>query len=539
MASKTFANLVLNIEANSAELTKGLKQANSSIDISGKKASSFGKLLDDTFKNASKSIGQIIPGFSSFTSALGIAAKATNGLTVATNLFSKALISSGIGAIIVAIGVALAALISYFKNTKSGADAFNKAMSGIKAVIDTLMHRFNLLGEAVSLIMQGKFKEAGQKAKEAFSGLKDEIKENYELGRKYAERENALKKKQIDFKRKEVDYELQISEAKLIASDKSKSEVERQQAITTAIKLQKELGAEKAEIAKEEYELQTSINALGDNKYEDDEKEAELYAAMVAAKTEEADRLKELIAMNNEISDAAKRKLEAEQKTLEVLQKELELLKEQNQVRGVGPTGLSVGPNEGKDELRESSIPQLDETKNALEDFANSFSLFDSMSDPFGFLVDSLNHLSGALAEGADSFKEYAKSVGNAIRDIISAYLAEAVASMISNAINAAGWTGALALAAAPALIAAGTGIVKTAFNTLVPEFASGTNYAPGGLALVGERGPELVNLPRGAQVYNNNLTRGMMGGGEVRFIIEQDKLVGILGDYNKKNIYF
>jgi hypothetical protein len=31
--------------------------------------------------------------------------------------------------------------------------------------------------------------------------------------------------------------------------------------------------------------------------------------------------------------------------------------------------------------------------------------------------------------------------------------------------------------------------------------FASGTNFAPGGLSLVGERGPELVNLPRGAQV--------------------------------------
>lgn len=34
-----------------------------------------------------------------------------------------------------------------------------------------------------------------------------------------------------------------------------------------------------------------------------------------------------------------------------------------------------------------------------------------------------------------------------------------------------------------------------------LPGFAAGTNSAPGGLALVGEQGPELVNLPRGAQV--------------------------------------
>src|SRR5690606_38930943 len=45
-----------------------------------------------------------------------------------------------------------------------------------------------------------------------------------------------------------------------------------------------------------------------------------------------------------------------------------------------------------------------------------------------------------------------------------------------------------------------------------IPGLASGTNYAPGGLALVGERGPELVNLPRGSQVIPNH----KLGGGGV-----------------------
>lgn len=35
-----------------------------------------------------------------------------------------------------------------------------------------------------------------------------------------------------------------------------------------------------------------------------------------------------------------------------------------------------------------------------------------------------------------------------------------------------------------------------------VPRYATGTDYHPGGLAVVGESGPELVNLPRGARVY-------------------------------------
>lgn len=49
---------------------------------------------------------------------------------------------------------------------------------------------------------------------------------------------------------------------------------------------------------------------------------------------------------------------------------------------------------------------------------------------------------------------------------------------------------------------------LKLGFNG-IPGFANGTNYAPGGLAMVGERGPELVNLPRGSQVIPNNQLRG------------------------------
>lgn len=37
-----------------------------------------------------------------------------------------------------------------------------------------------------------------------------------------------------------------------------------------------------------------------------------------------------------------------------------------------------------------------------------------------------------------------------------------------------------------------------------IPGFATGTSYAPGGFARVGENGPEVVALPRGSQVYPN-----------------------------------
>jgi hypothetical protein len=55
-----------------------------------------------------------------------------------------------------------------------------------------------------------------------------------------------------------------------------------------------------------------------------------------------------------------------------------------------------------------------------------------------------------------------------------------------------------------------------------IPGFATGTNFAPGGLAVVGEQGPELVNLPRGSKVFNANKTAQMMqGGGGVSISID------------------
>lgn len=46
-----------------------------------------------------------------------------------------------------------------------------------------------------------------------------------------------------------------------------------------------------------------------------------------------------------------------------------------------------------------------------------------------------------------------------------------------------------------------------------IPGFANGVRNFGGGLAVVGEQGPELVNLPKGADVFTNQESRQMVGG--------------------------
>lgn len=57
-------------------------------------------------------------------------------------------------------------------------------------------------------------------------------------------------------------------------------------------------------------------------------------------------------------------------------------------------------------------------------------------------------------------------------------------------------------------------GTIKSAFA--LPKFASGTNYANGGLAIVGEKGPELLNIPTGTKIFSNNETKRILNSSNI-----------------------
>lgn len=65
-----------------------------------------------------------------------------------------------------------------------------------------------------------------------------------------------------------------------------------------------------------------------------------------------------------------------------------------------------------------------------------------------------------------------------------------------------------------------------------IPAYASGTSFHPGGLALVGEKGPELINLSRGASVINNNTTTQLFNNGATEALL--GTLIGEVANLNK-----
>jgi phage-related protein len=130
-----------------------------------------------------------------------------------------------------------------------------------------------------------------------------------------------------------------------------------------------------------------------------------------------------------------------------------------------------------------------------------------------GDQTQTVSHLwSNTLKPALETVSSFITSTAAPVMDTLSS-AARAVSSAISGiggvVESAIAWLNKLASAirSIPSMPSFGGGGGGT------PGYASGTTFAPGGMAWVGERGPELVNLNRGAQVYTAAQSARMAGG--------------------------
>lgn len=117
---------------------------------------------------------------------------------------------------------------------------------------------------------------------------------------------------------------------------------------------------------------------------------------------------------------------------------------------------------------------------------------------------DNAGEVETANVRIAKSFKDMANETVSRLQDLVGAIKGGGFLDILGAVINIGLQLGSVG--------AFGKG-VQTKINA-IPAHAAGTSFAPGGVSLVGERGPELVNLPRGSQVIPNHALRG--GGGVV-----------------------
>lgn len=120
---------------------------------------------------AGKTLGEWVNQAREFAQRISAGARATEGATLVTRIFSTALKATGIGLVIAAV----AALIGYFTRFQSGIDKVNQVLSATGAVISTLIDRAAKFGSAVLKLFSGDFAGAANDAKAAVVGIGDAL----------------------------------------------------------------------------------------------------------------------------------------------------------------------------------------------------------------------------------------------------------------------------------------------------------------------------------------------------------------------------
>lgn len=167
---------------------------------------------------------------------------AQKGLTTALNLTSAAfkvlkvaIISTGIGALVIALG----SLLSYFTKTQAGIELASKAMAGLGAVVNVIIDRLSKIGSALVNLFKGNFKQAANDMKGAFKGVGDEMEREVKLAIQLKEALNQIEKQEITLSMRRASNKAQIEELKKISNDTTKSIGERTAAAQKAYELEK------------------------------------------------------------------------------------------------------------------------------------------------------------------------------------------------------------------------------------------------------------------------------------------------------------
>lgn len=510
------------------ELNKAIDENNKTIkenaDVALKQKMNIGNYAS-ALEGLTGQFGINISAMKSFGESFKTGYAATKLATGGVWSFTSALIASGIGAIVVAIGVAFAAVMVAVKRLQPVMDAFNVIMAQIGAVLTVLLDRFAKFGQALISIFKGEFKEGAKQMQESWAGIGDQInnatkaaKEHEQMLQrlKEAEGQNAItiaknnaaleeqrnimkdqlktKQERIDAAQKVIDLEkenLKIRQealkneilSEVSAGDMAKAQELLNNAIETGVAIKAEdIGATNTN-REEQVELNKKIADYINLQSESQRKLGEVTAqksGLVKQINEEERKAHEDSIKRIKEADAARlkeletiRAIEAERSSM--LQKSVEMrITDAKSEQEIENARAAYREQIGTNELAVRSA--TDQAKRDA-DAANAESAKaseEARARATAASVDAMYQESLAATENAQTVQEASKGVLNTLRNEIKARLAQALASQIAKVITKVPFPFNVAAAAA-----AGAAL-NLMFNKLVPTFATGTDSAPG-----------------------------------------------------------
>lgn len=471
-------NLKARFGVDSADFKKGLKDGEKAVDdfkdgagsALDKFASMFGlnmSAVTDALGTATKSLnflGQSITGL----------ATGANKAAVAFKLMKTVLISTGIGALVVALG----SLVAYFQKSGEGADKFAKILAQVKSVVNNVIDRLAIFGKGIFEIATGKFKQGWETMRGAFKDIGTEIKEDWKASGQLADAWDALEERERDLNVTISERKAKAEELRLLAKEETEDQKKKLSLVQQAESLLKSAFADEVKLAKDRYELTKRQIALQSSDPTD----------------EQLKEIRDLeTAVNDKIAEQSKalRGMIRERATALAFVKE-EAALEEAKAKNLGITKATIDnikiPNLAADlsnqlapmtELYKTTLPAIGEALSKLPGIMSivgvSFQSFatqakavtvdisDALNSTFEGMAVNIGEFFGALATGDANAADFGKMIISTFADmaiqvgkiVISAALAVAG---IDKALKIPGaWP--VALAAGIALVAIGSAV--------------------------------------------------------------------------------
>ena len=308
------------------------------------------KEMDASIGNYQRNVGNYEAAFTKGLSGIAEQVQALgNPLAVAKNgvlalgKAMKALIANPVGAVIMAIVVAIKALKKGFEQSETASNSLKRAFSALQPIMNAISNVFTGFAKIVGSIAENAIPAlvtALQKAGEWMVTLlnkigivSDEKLEAYKRGieaqkeaikttQELTNREIALTERRRKFQVEEAKTEMEVAELKSKAADKDKySAKEREKFLNDAIAKERVINNEKLALVQEEYDIMKKRSELTDNDAATNDALAEAEARLYNTKREYYAKEKELVAQKvaagKELSDAEKKRLEESKKNAE------------------------------------------------------------------------------------------------------------------------------------------------------------------------------------------------------------------------------
>lgn len=321
--------VVVDVKADTSKLDKALQDAE--------------KSMEDLGEAGEKALGGLDQLTGGLASGLLKSVAGARSLIQGMGLLKVALISTGIGAIVVAVG----SLAAYFTQTADGAKLLERGMNLLSATFNVVLDRVAQLGKAIVEFFSGDFQKAFETASAAVKGIGDEIREETKAMDGLTQATQRLRASQRAIIVETAKQRAEIERLKMASDDVNRTVEQRIKDAERAAALEKRLVNERKAIAQEELRIARAKAAMTQATEEELMRIAELEAEVYNIQQESTTIQTELQNKVNSLrAEAAAAALEAQKAAHEAQMEQMKELLETNKALQEGVKGLQQVSND-------------------------------------------------------------------------------------------------------------------------------------------------------------------------------------------------